>query len=192
MFDRIFFLDYGGYPAFYGNPVDSIIYFKQKASFANSEEGDCFSCGNVNPELVFNILEARVVDEYGVQTATRKVTPEEWYGAFKENKQANRKGFRPEGELPETSFKIPGLYRQFKVFITRDVLAKLTNSQYMLINLLEAPALAALLAYFLKYFTYIAGPDSENSYIFRLNENIPQFIFISVIVALFIGLTVSS
>ncbi|NNK81045.1 MAG: ABC transporter permease, partial [Flavobacteriales bacterium] len=86
----------------------------------------------------------------------------------------------------------PGLLNQFKVFVTRDVLAKLTNRQYMLINLLEAPALAALLAFFLKYFTYVAGPESGNSYIFRLNENIPQFIFISVIVALFIGLTVSS
>ncbi|NNC83050.1 MAG: ATP-binding cassette domain-containing protein [Flavobacteriales bacterium] len=192
MFDRIFFLDYGGYSAFYGNPVDSIIYFKKKASFANSDEGDCFACGNVNPELVFNILEARVVDEYGNQTNTRKVTPEEWYEYYNQENETGRSSFRAAGELPESSFRIPGLFNQFKVFITRDVLAKLTNRQYMLINLLEAPALAALLAFFLKFHILETNGLEEYKYVFRLNENIPQFIFISVIVALFIGLTVSS
>lgn len=192
MFDKLFFLDYGGYSAFYGNPIDSIIYFKKEASFANSDEGDCFSCGNVNPELIFNILESRVVDEYGNATNSRKVTPAEWYGIFKEKHNIKKMEFGGGVNLPETSFKIPGIWSQFKVFITRDVLAKLTNKQYMLVNLMEAPALAALLAFFLKFYVQQDISNGNSEYIFRLNENIPQFIFISVIVALFIGLTVSS
>ncbi|NND94771.1 MAG: ATP-binding cassette domain-containing protein [Flavobacteriales bacterium] len=192
MFDKIFFLDYGGYTAFYGNPIDSIIYFKREASYANSDDGDCFSCGNVNPELVFNILEAKVVDEYGNQTATRKVSPEDWYAIYNEKHTFKRMDLEGESELPGTAFKIPNLWNQFKVFITRDVLAKFTNRQYMLINILEAPALAALLAFFLKYYIQSDGLNESPGYVFRLNENVPQFIFISVIVALFIGLTVSS
>ncbi len=192
MFDKLFFLDYGGYTAFYGNPIDSIIYFKREASYANSDDGDCFSCGNVNPELVFNILEARVVDEFGNQTNNRKVSPEEWYAIYNEKHSFKRMELGGESELPGTSFKIPNLWSQFKVFITRDVLAKFTNRQYMLINILEAPALAALLAFFLKFYIQSDGLNESPGYVFRLNENIPQFIFISVIVALFIGLTVSS
>jgi ABC transport system ATP-binding/permease protein len=190
MFDKLFFLDYGGYPAFYGNPLDSVIYFKREASYANSDEGDCFACGNVNPEVIFNILEAKMVDEYGKETDVRKVKPAEWYDVFKESFKPERMVFSSEIKLPETSFKVPGALDQFKVFMTRDVLTKLSNTQYLLVNLLEAPALAALLAFFLKF--YIRSREGAEGYVFRLNENIPQFIFISIMVALFIGLTVSS
>jgi hypothetical protein len=55
----------------------------------------------------------------------------------------------------------------------------------MTINLLEAPLLAFILSYISKY--------SENSdYIYSANKNYPVFMFMSVIVALFIGLTVSA
>jgi hypothetical protein len=88
-----------------------------------------------------------------------------------------------------TSFNIPVKLEQFRVFITRDVLSKLSNRQYVLINLLEAPVLAMILAFFMRFFN---TSDGKVDYIFRENENIPVYIFISVIVALFIGLTVSS
>jgi hypothetical protein len=55
----------------------------------------------------------------------------------------------------------------------------------MAINLLEAPLLAFILGYISKY--------SENgAYSFADNKNYPVFIFMAVIVALFIGLTVSA
>jgi hypothetical protein len=55
----------------------------------------------------------------------------------------------------------------------------------MAINLLEAPLLAFILGYISKF--------SENgSYSFASNKNYPVFIFMAVIVALFIGLTVSA
>jgi hypothetical protein len=69
------------------------------------------------------------------------------------------------------------------------VLAKLANRQYVLINLLEAPVLALVMAFFLRY--YRTGHGAEG-YVFRHNDNIPQFLFIAVIVALFLGLTVAA
>ncbi|MBL7947011.1 MAG: ABC transporter permease, partial [Flavobacteriales bacterium] len=60
----------------------------------------------------------------------------------------------------------------------------------VLINLLEAPALAFLMAFFLKF--YRTGHGTAGEYIFRQNDNIPQYLFIAVIVALFLGLTVSA
>ena len=189
MFDKLVILDTGGYPVYYGNPVDSVIYFKKVINHINSNESECPRCGNVNPEQIFNIIEARVVDEYGNQTEQRKVSPAEWNSYYVDsigNKIIQRE---EESNPPKSTFDIPSLWKQFKVFMTRDVLSKVTNRQYVLINMLEAPALAFILAFFMRYFMpMVQGSD----YVFRENENIPAYLFISVIVALFIGLTVAS
>ncbi|MFY8137552.1 MAG: ATP-binding cassette domain-containing protein, partial [Flavobacteriales bacterium] len=49
MFDKLFILDNGGYPIYYGNPVESIIYFKRLVNQVNLSESECPHCGNVNP-----------------------------------------------------------------------------------------------------------------------------------------------
>ena len=77
-------------------------------------------------------------------------------------------------------------WTQWTTFLSRDVLTKWRNKQYLWVNLLEAPALAMLLAGFMRF----ALADTE--YTFRASENVPPFLFISVIVALFLGLSVSA
>ena len=189
MFDKLLVLDQGGYPIYNGNPVDSLVYFRKMVNHVNSEEAECLSCGNVKTEDVFNIIEAKVVDEFGNLTPQRKISPREWYNKYKENIEVFDPYAEEIKELPETGFSIPGKIKQLGIFIKRDVLSKLTNRQYVLINLLEAPALAMILAFFMRFFVPAGG---SGEYVFRENENIPVYIFISVIVALFIGLTVSS
>ena len=75
MFDRLLILDTGGYLIYNGDPVDSIIYFKSRVHHANWNESECHSCGNVNPEQIFNIVESSVIDEYGKLTDVRKISP---------------------------------------------------------------------------------------------------------------------
>ena len=189
MFDKLFVLDNGGYPIYYGNPVDSLVYFKRMVNHVNCEEAECTVCGNVKTEEVFNIIESKVVDEFGNLTHQRKISPKEWNELYKEELEYLPSEQSKQIELPSSNFVIPQKLKQFGVFITRDLLSKLTNKQYILINLLEAPALAMILAFFMRFFV----PSSGNTgYIFRENENIPVYIFISVIVTIFIGLTVSS
>ncbi len=189
MFDRLLVMDNGGYPIYYGNPVDSLVYFKKMVDHINCDEAECHICGNVQTEEIFNIIESKVVDEFGNLTHQRKITPKEWNELYKENIETEFPEYQEAQPIPETGFTIPTKIKQFGVFMKRDILSKLTNRQYVLINLLEAPALAMILAFFMRFF--IPGGLGE-SYIFRENENIPVYIFISVIVALFIGLTVSS
>ena len=74
--------------------------------------------------------------------------------------------------------------------MTRDVKSKLTNTQYLMINFLEAPVLAFILAYLVRFFN--TDVDTNKGYVFGENENIPAYMFMSVVVALFIGLTVSA
>ncbi|HET6246031.1 MAG: ATP-binding cassette domain-containing protein [Bacteroidetes bacterium] len=189
MFDKLLILDLGGYTIYYGNPVDAIIYFKKIVNHVNSNESECNTCGNVNPEQIFNIIESKVVDEYGDLTRSRKISPKEWNAFYTGSKLQNNQN-EDHFELPEISFKVPSKIKQFTVFVTRDVLSKFTNKQYMLINMLEAPVLAIILAFLVKY--YNSDISNIRGYIFRENENIPAYLFMSVVVALFIGLTVSA
>ena len=64
------------------------------------------------------ILEAKMVNEYGKFTRVRKVSPVEWYNQYQEKILKNIK--LPEiiekQELPSNKFKIPSKFRQFKIF----------------------------------------------------------------------------
>jgi len=188
MFDKLVILDTGGYLIYNGNPVDAIVYFKEQMQQANAVESECPQCGNVNPEQIFNIIESKILDEYGNQTDSRRVAPKDWYKKFKENVTLDLSKEDGKRKPPISNLKIPNAWRQFKVFMTRDVLSKLTNKQYLLINFLEAPLLAFILSFIIKY----SNTESGSGYVFRENENLTAYIFMSVIVALFLGLTVSA
>lgn len=190
MFDKLLILDQGGFPIYNGNPVDAVIYFKTLVNHVNSNESECPTCGNVNPEQIFNIIESKVVDEYGNLTHNRKTKPKEWNVKYKELLEPKSLASEyDDTEIPENTTRIPNLLKQFKVFFTRDILSKFTNTQYLVINLVEAPALAAILAFFVKFYNPETNADG---YLFRDSENLPQFLFISVVVSLFLGLTVAA
>lgn len=190
MFDKLQILDVGGYPIYYGNPVDAVSYFKHLVNHVNAEESECWNCGNVNPELIFNIIESKVLDEYGNLTHNRKTSPSEWNKSYVEKIESHIGNIKHQDEIPEAIFKIPNAFKQFKVFIKRDVLSKLTNTQYLLINFIEAPLLAFILAFLVRYFN--TDEEKNTGYIFYNNENLTAYMFMSVVVALFLGLTVSA
>lgn len=191
MLDYLLLLDVGGYIIYYGNPVDSIIYFKSRVHHADRGESECHFCGNVNPEQIFNIVESAIVDEHGNLSKTRKVSPTEWYAKHlisKTKPEYDKKEYYD--KTPTVEFQTPNKFTQYKVFTIRDTLSKLTNIQYLVINLLEAPLLAFMLAFIIKFFNV----DEANlkGYTLFDNSNLPVYIFMAVIVAIFIGLTVSA
>ena len=186
MFDDMLILDTGGYLIYAGNPVEAVMYFKRADSQINSDVGECPTCGNVNPELIFNIIESHVVDEFGRYTPQRKVSPPRWEELYREN--VRREKVEEQTVPPPKAQTIPSRLKQFLIYTARDFRSKISNRQYIILNLLETPILAFILAYVIRY---IPDPNSD-VYVFRDNENIPIYIFMSLIVALFIGLTVSA
>jgi ABC-type multidrug transport system ATPase subunit/uncharacterized tellurite resistance protein B-like protein len=188
MFDKLVILDTGGYQIYYGNPVDAVSYFKRNINLIDSEEGECSLCGNVNPEQIFNIIETRVINEYGNFTSQRKYSPEQWNQQYQQKtKIAN---VPRATEAPVSTLRIPGWLKQTHLFGLRDLMAKLSNTQYLVINLLEAPLLAFILAFIVRY--YNVDDPFKSGYLLSKNLNLPAYFFMSVIVALFMGLTVSA
>ena len=185
LFDKLWVLDKGGYPIYQGNPVDAIVYFKTITSLVNAAESECSCCGTINPDIILKIVEEKEIDEYGKETHLRKTKPETWYFRYQENIEKKIEHKPEDIKLPDSEFKVPNFLKQFKVFSLRNLFSKLTNKQYLIINLLEAPLLALILGYFTKYIT-------PNGYIFGENKNFPVFLFMAVVVALFLGLTVSA
>ena len=184
LFDKFFILDQGGYPIFYGDPNSTIPYFKELTNQVDPSHASCFQCGNISPEQIFDIIESRVVDEYGHISDDRRIEAKEWNDFF--NVIIGKTAEPKENDLPhlEATNSVPTAFSQFRTYFSRDFNAKSTNRQYLIVNLLEAPMLAALLALFMRY------TPNGGEYIFRTSENIPQFLFISVIVSLFLGLSI--
>jgi ABC transport system ATP-binding/permease protein len=188
LFDSLLILDVGGFQIYYGNPVGAVLYFREVVNATNRDQGVCPECGNINPEQIFSIIETKIVNEYGRLTTTRKVSPGQWYQYFKQKIKLPKVDHTGES-LPEVQ-EMPGWFKQFNVFVTRDVLSKLSNKQYLYINLLQAPVLALFISFMVRYYNVLKG--EEATYTFFENHNIPVYFFMSVVVALFFGLTMSA
>jgi len=189
MFDQLFILDSEGYLIYNGDPIDSIQYFKMQVQTGDLHDSQCYVCGNINPEQIFNIVEAQILDEFGNPTHTRKKSPKEWNKHFEKTKK-EEVFFKTPKTLPPISFKIPNRFKQFKIFVKRDILSKLSNYNYLTMNLLGAPVLAFVLTGILRFYNI----DQSNSKGYSLieNSNLPVYLFVAVIIAIFMGLTMSA
>ncbi|MCW0481913.1 ATP-binding cassette domain-containing protein [Gaoshiqia sediminis] len=190
LFDRMIVMDKGGRVVFFGNPMEAITHFKHLANYVNPDESECMACGNVKTEQPLRIIEARMVDPFGESIRRRKIAPEEWYQHYKEKVEPRVVEFMranpvKEERFPEVIFKTPSWFRQLKLFVQRDFASKRSNKQYLAIALLEAPILAIILGFFSKF-------SDAGRYLVSENDNIPAFLFMSVVVALFIGLSISA
>ncbi|WP_109830693.1 ATP-binding cassette domain-containing protein [Reichenbachiella versicolor] len=185
MFDKLVILDVGGYQIYYGNPVDAVVYFKGLVDLIDKDSGSCIECGNVNSEQIFNIIETKVVNEYGAFTDQRKFTPKDWYNYFVDKIKLTKA--KESEDKPEKTLKIPNRLKQLTIFTNRDLATKLSNKQYLVINMLQAPLLALILAFIVRHTS-----TESDTYIFRENPNIPAYFFMAIIVALFMGLTISA
>ena len=185
MFDRLWILDKGGYMIYDGDPIEAIVYFKTETSQANAAESECPNCGNIETENILQIIEVKVIDNVGFAGKERQVSPGEWYEKYRRKMMSVFTEKTTKTALPKSNFKVPRKSYQLKTFIIRNVIRKLADRQYMTINLLEVPLLALILGYLSKF-------SETSDYIFGGNKNYPVFLFMAIIVALFVGLTVSA
>ena len=184
MFDRLWLLDKGGYPIYDGNPIEAVSYFKGAMNYADSQTSSCPVCGNVNPEVILNIIDEKRLDNAGHVTSERKITPQEWHEMYLAEHQDH--GQPAVGEIPHTDQKRPGVLKQTLIFLKRNVSAKVTNLQYMLVTLLEAPLLAAICGFLTRY-----TPDG-GVYSLMENKNFTSYLFMAIIVAIFLGMSGSA
>lgn len=186
LFDRLWLLDKGGYPVFDGNPIDAITYFKTAANYVDSETSACPTCGNVNPEIVLNIIDEKALNEIGETSDQRKTTPQEWHKLYLESRDRSLEAedvvVTP---IPPSDQKRPNPLKQFVIFLHRNICTKITNLQYITMTLLVAPLLAVICAFLTRY-------APATGYTLLENKNFVSYVFMAVIVATFIGMSGSA
>lgn len=190
LFNNIIIMDKGGYAVYTGNPLESISFLKNVARRADAAEIECETCGNVETDEILKIIELKKVNEFGEYTKERLLVPDNWYKIFKESVEADLDLNIESKKLPPVNFKVPSRFKQFKIYSLRNFFSKLADRQFVFLALTITPILAFILGFFTKYLGDSSG--FKPRYIFSLNENLPAYIFMSVIVALFVGLIISA
>lgn len=191
LFDKIIVLDKEGFPVYFGNPVDSITYFNDYNQRISTSAESCTFCENINPEAIFKIIEEKKTNLFGEYTKERKTSPSAWHQYFLKNlKVTHDQGLGEKVKLPKIRFNKPPVFNQFLIFGKRNVLTKLANLQFILLALLISPLLAAMLASLCRYSSPVE--NDVTGYVFSANDNLGSYLFMSVIVALFVGLIISA
>jgi ABC transport system ATP-binding/permease protein len=182
-FDRILVLDQGGVLSYYGMPTDCLNHFKKAAKEYQSLSPQQLS--STDPDIILETIESKVQDDFGGETIQRKLKPQDWKKRFLD--QVILPKTYHYDMAPKSFLETPNKLDQWWIFLTRDVLSKVKSSSYLLLMLLEAPILGLLIALLLRH-----KNNADNSqYVYAYNDNIPAFLLVSVIFALFIGLSSS-
>ena len=209
MFHKAILLDKGGRLVFFGTPGEMLRYFAEaehQHQFG-AELGACPSCGTTRPEFIFDVLETPLRDlsgdiiyeenSRGQLVAARRYSPEFWrdkYEAFRLIQDVKQVSLRMESAplLPAapTQRKRPPIrwrdeWTQFRTILRRAFTSKLRNRGNVIITMGVAPLLALLIATILRY-------SDSGKYDFASAYHIPTFLFLSLIVAMFLGLTNSA
>jgi len=214
MFNKAMLLDKGGKLVFYGTPHEMLEYFAEaehKQHFG-TDLGECPACGTTRPEFIFDVLETPLRDlsgdiiyeenNLGQLVPARRYSPDYWrdkYEAHRLLQDVRQIGVRetplepghPSGHpgVPEPERRAPYRWRdewtQFTTLLRRAFLSKMRNRANLLTTIVEAPLLATLIASVLLY-------SEHGKYDFSSAYHIPTYLFLSLIVAMFLGLTNSA
>ena len=186
LFDHLWMLDMGGRPIYNGNPIEAITYFKTCAHMADAESAVCPACGTVNPEVMMNIIDEKKLDSAGRTTTERKVSPQEWYERYctEADVQPAAKADKHVSSIDDSRQRT-SVWRQFTIYLERTLKCKLANRQFMTISLLEAPLLALIVAFLTRF-------SGEGGYSLMYNHNLPSYYFMAIIVAVFMGMSLTA
>ncbi|MEP7016283.1 MAG: ATP-binding cassette domain-containing protein, partial [Verrucomicrobiota bacterium] len=209
MFHKAILLDKNGRLVFFGTPSDMLRYFAEaehQHQFG-ADLGACPSCGTTRPEFIFDVLETPLRDlsgdiiyeenSRGQLVPSRRYSPEFWrdkYEAFRLIQDVKQVSLRKEPIVaapPAATQKkrLPFRWReeltQFRTLLRRAFISKLRNRANLVITICVAPVLAIMIATLLRY-------SDSGTYDFASAYHIPTFLFLSLIVAMFLGLTNSA
>ncbi len=187
LFDKMIIIDKGGYPVYFGRPGDALEYFRTTIHRIQTISSGKYQS---EQEEILSIVEEKRVNEFGNTTNERLVPPEKWYRLYKGSYKLGSVAKETPGALPVNTAIIPGSFTQFKAFLIRNIKTKISDRQYLIMALSISPVLAFVLSFLCKQYTW--DKAGNKLYIFNQNDNMASFYFMSVIVAVFVGLIVSA
>ncbi|WP_411826776.1 ATP-binding cassette domain-containing protein [Luteolibacter sp. AS25] len=202
LFDKVLLLDEGGKIAFFGTPASMVGYFREVCGELNISHPSMVSKTPLGADFVFDVLETPLsaLGDSRTTGAARRFPPSFWQERFESAtllrsiaRDTNPPPQSGEVDVSAGSLPLPPLptrrwRAKFLVFLThfeRSLLSKIRNRGTVYSTFLEAPILAALIAITLR-------SSPVGSFQFSTALHVPAYIFLSVTVAMFLGLTNSA
>ena len=187
MFDKVILLDKGGKLAFFGPVVDALIYFKKHSDPAYADGSKQINPETIEPEILLEALEEPLLDLDGSPLDERKFSPDYWKGQFREYQSQIKQFEAPSlGEPPmlppQRWISIMEKLKQLRILLTRSFKTLFRNRSNLLISFIEAPLLGFLVAFILRYSKF-------EYYTLYNNELLTSWMFLTVVVLLFLGMT---
>ncbi len=185
-FKKVMVLNAHGQMAFWGTPDEMVRYFRKSAQEMGLRVSrEAIAAGGA--DYVFEVLEA----PYSRLGNMQKPKPSMWQERF-EN-YYYRKVEHDQPQPQETSQSIPRmsrrtpmeLWRLFLLWANRTFLARVRGRMGLYAILLEGPVLALLIAGTLR-------ASSDEVYTFYKSLHITEYLFLSLVLAMFFGLTDSA
>ncbi|MCX6875840.1 MAG: ATP-binding cassette domain-containing protein [Verrucomicrobia bacterium] len=201
LFDKVLLLDSGGCLAYFGTPAGMVEYFREACEELGISHPSMAGGGALGADFVFDVLETplSVIGGGSNTGAARRFPPAFWQEKYESVAllRSLLPGAGPVSRLSDVG-AVAGLPLPLKqerrvrtvlaVFAThflRSLLSKMRNRGTIYSMFIEAPVLAALVAITLR-----SSPSGE--YAFATALHIPAYLFLSVTVAMFLGLTNSA
>ncbi len=210
LFHKAILLDNGGKLVYFGTPRGMQEYFRDawEDQLTRPDDGTPVTRPDFNqPEFIFDVLETPLrdlggdilyeEDARGHSAPARRFSPDFWRDRYQTHLvlsdahaallKPGETGTHARPQLPpaidRTGARNGGA--RLGVMIRRAFLSKFRNRGNLVTTLLEAPLLATLIATVLRY-------SEDGTYTFASAFHIPTYLFLSLVVAMFLGLTNSA
>ena len=213
LFHKAILLDNGGKLVYFGTPAGMQAYFHEawEDQLARPDDDGSAPRPDFNqPEFIFDVLETPLrdlsgdilyeEDSRGHSAPARRFSPDFWRDRYQTHLvlsdahaaaaaalKAGETGTHPRPALPpaidRTGTRNGGT--RLGVMIRRAFLSKFRNRGNLVTTLLEAPLLAVLISTVLRY-------SEDGNYTFASAFHVPTYLFLSLVVAMFLGLTNSA
>ncbi|HEX2394309.1 MAG TPA: ATP-binding cassette domain-containing protein, partial [Bacteroidales bacterium] len=177
LFDKIWILDEGGYPVYNGAVKDAPAYLFKTLKLTQKESE------TIDPARLLDWVYYRLPDKDS-HVWNRVVAPALWHDQFLREQALQNIRQAEQTRLPARILKIPNLEVQLFIFSIRNFKCKFSKAGEIVKALFTGPLAALLIAFLLR-------TGTGEKYTFLANGNIPFYQFISVVIAIFLGLIAS-
>lgn len=204
LFDKVLLLDREGKVAFYGSPDEMFEYFKNACTELQIPSRSRHSSPEKSgADFVFDVLETPLHGMLAANESSfaRRFPPDFWQERLESHRlvQSVSRGDVPAhtqlGDMPRAEDNMPvpiarkrhlaDHYRLFYTHLARSMMSKFRNRGTFYCTILEAPLLAFLIALTLR-------ASAEGQYAFSSGLHIVTYLFLTVTVGMFLGLTNSA
>ncbi len=176
-FDSIWILDDGGYPVYTGPSRKMAAYLCRHLGIRGQQPEV------IDPSTIIDLVNHQTQKEN--VAPQRVIAPQEWHRLYLASVRSDQTEASRKSVFPTRPIKIPNLETQFLIFSLRNFKCKFSRINNLIYALLSGPLIALILGFFLRH------PQGSVAH-FSANVNLPAYIFISVIVAMFMGIILSA